>query len=200
MQITGVFARTGEAGERTGITCFIADGGSPGMTTRPIKTIRYCSPYELTFDGVKVPVENRISEGGQGFAICAAGTLGIAEAAMQIAIDWAQERQAFKPKLVDKQAIQWELADSEIELRAAKLLVYQAAYVDCQGFATETAGRIYQSLRASPRRNWRHCRAASSGGMVPGTTHQAHRRRSVRSSTHGRRSQPDKQKMRFACL
>lgn len=65
--------------------------------------------------------------------------------------------------------------------------------------ATETAGRIHRSLRASPRWNGRHCQAAS-GAMVPETTHQAHRRSpSEVQRTHGRRSQPDKQKMRFAC-
>lgn len=160
-----VFARTGEAGERGGITCFIVDGDSAGMSARPIKVIRSYSPYELTFQEVEIPVENRLGEEGQGFAICekwlvegripyAAGTLGVAQAAMDIAIDWARERQTFKSRLADKQAIQWMLADSEIELRAARLLVYQAAAKGDMGhdmklessiakvFATETAGRV----------------------------------------------------------
>jgi acyl-CoA dehydrogenase len=84
----------------------------------------------------------------------AAGTLGVAQAALEIAIDWARERKAFNSTLADKQAIQWMLADSEIELRAARLLVYQAAWKGDLGqdmklessiakvFATETAGRV----------------------------------------------------------
>ena len=160
-----VFARTGEIGERGGISCFIVDGDTPGMNARPMKVIRSYSPYELTFEDVEIPVENRLGEEGQGFAICekwlvegrvpyAAGTLGIAQAAMEIAIDWAKERKAFNSRLADKQAIQWMLADSEIELRAARLLVYQAAWKGDLGqdlkvdssiakvFATETAGRV----------------------------------------------------------
>lgn len=160
-----VFARTGEAAERGGMSCFIVDGNSPGMSAKPIKVIRSYSPYELTFQDVEVPAENRLGEEGQGFAICekwlvegripyAAATLGIAQAAMDIAIDWARQRQTFKSRLADKQAIQWMLADSEIELRAARLLVFQAAWKGDLGqdmklessiakvFATETAGRI----------------------------------------------------------
>ncbi|NYT25340.1 acyl-CoA dehydrogenase family protein [Alcaligenaceae bacterium] len=160
-----VFARTEGGDQRGGITCFIVDGDAPGMTTRPIKTIRSYSPYEINFDDVEVPVENRLGEEGLGFAICekwlvegrvpyAAATLGIAEAAMKIAVEWAKERQTFRTRLAEKQAIQWMLADSEIELRAARLLVYQAAWKGdlsqdmklessiAKVFATETAGRI----------------------------------------------------------
>jgi len=160
-----VFARTGEVGQRGGISCFIVDGETPGMTARPVKTIRSYSPFEVTFVDAEVPVENRLGEEGQGFSICekwlvegrvpyAAATLGIAQAAMDIAVDWSRERQTFGSKLADKQAIQWMLANSEIELRAARLLVYQAAWKGDLGqdmkleasiakvFATETAGRI----------------------------------------------------------
>jgi acyl-CoA dehydrogenase len=160
-----VFARTGASGDRGGISCFIVDGNAPGMSVRPIKVIRSYSPYEMTFVDVEVPVENRLGEEGQGFQMCekwlvegrvpyAAGTLGVAQAALEIAIDWARERKTFNSTLADKQAIQWMLADSEIELRAARLLVYQAAWKGDLGqdmklessiakvFATETAGRV----------------------------------------------------------
>lgn len=160
-----VFARTGDSAQRSGISCFIVDGQSLGLTCRPIKVIRSYAPYEVTLQDVKVPVENRLGEEGQGFAICekwlvegrvpyAAATLGIAEAAMKIAIEWARDRQTFKSRLADKQAIQWMLADSEIELRAARLLVYQSAWKGDLGqemklessiakvYATEAAHRI----------------------------------------------------------
>ena len=160
-----VFARTGMAGERGGISCFIVDGNSPGMSFKPIRVIRSYSPYEIHFDGVEVPAENRLGEEGQGFALCqkwlvegrvpyAAGTIGIAQAALGIAIDWAKQRRTFNSTLSEKQAIQWMLADSEIELRAARLLVYQAAWLGDAGknmkvassiakvVATETAGRV----------------------------------------------------------
>ncbi len=160
-----VFARTGEQGDRGGITCFIVDGQPPGLSMRPIPVIRSYSPYEITFKDVEIPVENRLGDEGQGFAVCekwliegrvpyAAGTIGIAQAALQIAIDWARERETFRTRLADKQAVQWMVADSEMELRAARLLVYQAAWQGDLGremkvassiakvVATETAGRV----------------------------------------------------------
>jgi len=160
-----VFARTGEQGDRGGISCFIVDGVPKGMSLRPIPVIRSYSPYELTFEDVEIPVEDRLGEEGQGFALCekwlvegrvpyAAGTVGIAQEALEIAIAWARERTTFGSKLADKQAIQWMIADSEMELRAARLLVYQAAWEGDLGremktaasiakvVGTETAGRV----------------------------------------------------------
>lgn len=161
-----VFARTGEQGDRGGITAFIVKGNPDGMSLKPIPVIRSYAPYEINFKDVEIPVEDRLGEEGQGFAICekwliegripyAAGTIGIAQAALQIAIDWARERETFRSKLADKQAIQWMIADSEMELRAARLLTYQAAWIADLGrgdlkvassiakvTATETAGRV----------------------------------------------------------
>lgn len=160
-----VFARTGSQGDRGGITCFIVDRNLPGITVRPIKVIRSYAPYEVNLQDVEVPVENRLGEEGEGFKLCekwlvegrvpyAAGTIGVAQAALEIALDWARQRRTFNSLLGEKQAIQWMLADSEIELRAARLLVYQAAWQADLGrdlkiessiakvYATETAGRV----------------------------------------------------------
>jgi len=160
-----VFARTGATGDRGGISCFIVDGKAEGLTTREIPVIRSYSPYELHFDNVAVPVENRLGDEGQGFALCekwlvegrvpyAAATLGIAQAALDIAIEWACERRTFGELLSSRQSIQWMIADSDMELRAARLLVYQAAWRGDLGqdlkveasiakvVATETAGRV----------------------------------------------------------
>lgn len=160
-----VFARTGAAGDRGGISCFIVDGNARGMSCRPIRVIRSYSPYEVSFDNVEIPAENLLGEEGRGFALCekwlvegrvpyAAATIGIAQAALEIAIDWTKQRRTFNSLLADKQAVQWMLADSEMELRAARLLVYQAAWMGDLGrnmkvessiakvVATETAGRV----------------------------------------------------------
>jgi len=160
-----VFARTGEQGQRGGITCFIIDGKPKGMVCTEIPVIRSYSPYEIQLEDVEVPVEHRLGEEGEGFALCekwlvegrvpyAAGTIGIAQESLQIAIDWAREREVFRSKLADKQAIQWMIADSEMELRAARLLVFEAARRADAGMnfkteasiakvvATETAGRV----------------------------------------------------------
>lgn len=160
-----VYARTGEQGQRGGISSFIVDSSTPGLTMKAIGVIRSYEPYELTFDNVEIPVENRLGEEGQGFQIAekwlvegrvpyAAGTIGVAQAALDLAIDWAKDRETFGKLLSERQAIQWMLADSEIELRAARLLVWQAAWKADLGqpmkvdasiakvFATETAFRV----------------------------------------------------------
>ena len=160
-----VFARTGSERNRSNITSFIVEKASKGFSLKPIPVIRSYYPYELTFEDVEVPVENRLGEEGQGFQLAetwlvharvpyAAATLGIADAALRLAIEWAKQRETFRSRLADKQAIQWMIADSEIELRAARLLVFQAAWradlgqdikIDasiCKVYATEAAGRI----------------------------------------------------------
>lgn len=160
-----VFARTGEPGKGDGISAFIVDGGTPGMTAKEIGVIRSYSPYEVNFDNVRIPVENRLGEENKGFAICqkwlvharvpyAAGVIGIAQEALKIAIEWARDRNVHKSALADKQAVQWMIADSEVELRAARLLTYQAAWNGDLGkdiktdasiaklYATEAAGRV----------------------------------------------------------
>ena len=159
-----VFARTG-AGGRGGITCFIVDGDSRGMTTKVIPVIRAFAPYEVFFDDVEVPAENRLGEEGQGFAMCekwlvdgripySAATIGVAQAAIDIAIEYSKTRETFGSKLSEKQAIQWMIADSHMELQAARLLTWQAAWRGDLGHnckveasiakvtATETAGRV----------------------------------------------------------
>ena len=159
-----VFARTGGAG-RKGVTAFIMETDTPGFTMQPIPVIRPLYPQELFFEDVRVPVENRIGAEGQGFAVVedwlvhgrvpyAAGTIGVATAALKLAIEYARDRETFGKKLATRQAIQWMIADSEIELRAARLLTYQAAWKADLGqdfkmdasiakvYATETSGRV----------------------------------------------------------
>lgn len=161
-----VFARTGEQGDRGGISCFIVEKGMPGFSWREINVIRAYSPFELTFEDAEIPAENLLGEEGKGFQLFsswtvegripyAAGTLGVAQEALEMAIDWVKQREVFKSKLADKQVIQFMIADSEMELQAARMMVYKAAMVhetgegDLRHFssmakvtATETANRV----------------------------------------------------------
>jgi acyl-CoA dehydrogenase len=160
-----VFARVGDSKSREGITSFVVDKSRKGISLSKIPVIRSYAPYEVHFDDYEVPVEDRLGEEGKGFKFAeewliharppyAAATIGIAQAALEIAIEWAKERKVFGSHLSDKQAIQWMIADSEVELRAARLLVYQAAWnadlgrdikVDAsiaKVYGTETAGRV----------------------------------------------------------
>ena len=155
-----VFARTDN-----GITCFIVDKEMEGIETRPVPVIRSYSPSEVNFVDCKVPVENLLGEEGKGFAICqkwlvhmripySANVIGIAQRALELAIDWAKQRETFRTKLADKQAVQWMIADSEVEITAARLLTYQAAWQADLGqdvkvaasmaklYSTEMAGRV----------------------------------------------------------
>ena len=160
-----VYARTGALDSRAGISAFIVDANAPGLTRRPIGVMSSYSPYELHFDNVEVPAENLIGAEGAGFALAgsflvagrigyAAGPIGIAQAALQLAVEWVREREVFGTTLAEMQGIQWMIADSEIELRASRLLMYQAAWnadlgrdvkVDasiCKLYGTETAFRV----------------------------------------------------------
>ena len=160
-----VFARTGDEGDRGGISCFIVDRNVPGLKIRPIPVIRSYEPFEVHFENVRIPVENRLGAEGEGFQVCqkwlvharvpyAAGVIGVAHEALRLAVDWVRQRKTFKSHLSDKQAVQWMIADSEMELQAARLLTYQAAWRADLGHdikieasiakvtATETAGRV----------------------------------------------------------
>jgi len=160
-----VFARTGPSKGRDGVTSFIVEKKFKGFSYKPIPVIRSYFPYEINFEDCEVPEDNRLGNEGEGFKLAetwlvharipyAAAVIGVAQAALQLAIDWTRQRETFGSKLADKQAIQWMIADSEIELRAARLLVYQAAWrgdlgqdikIDasiCKVYATEIAGKV----------------------------------------------------------
>ncbi|MEU2003972.1 acyl-CoA dehydrogenase family protein [Rhodococcus sp. NPDC019627] len=132
-----VYARTGEG--RSGISCFIVEKDTPGMSFHRIGVMASFAPYELHFDDVRIPVDNLIGEEGRGFALAsdflvhgriiyAAGPIGIAQTALDMACRWAKDREVFGGTLADKQGVQWMLVDCEVELRAARLLMYQAAW------------------------------------------------------------------------
>lgn len=160
-----LYARTGDQGDKGGISCFILDANAPGLTKRPIGVMTSYSPFELHFDNVEIPVENRIGADGQGFSLAreylvhsripyTAAPIGIAQYALAITIEWVKQRQTFGKKLSERQGVQWMIADSEIELRSARLLMYQAAWkadlgqdvrIDasiCKLTGTETAFRV----------------------------------------------------------
>ncbi|MES2096573.1 MAG: acyl-CoA dehydrogenase family protein [Pseudomonadota bacterium] len=134
-----VYARTGEPGRRDGISCFIVETDTPGLTRTPIPVLIANSPNELHFDNARIPTANRIGEEGAGFALAdefltrgrityGAGPIGIAEEALRLTIEWAKERRVFGGLLADKQGAQWMLADCRIALDAARLLTYRAAW------------------------------------------------------------------------
>jgi acyl-CoA dehydrogenase len=160
-----LYARTGEQGDRNGISCFIIDPNQPGLTRRKVGVMTSYSPYEMFFENFEIPVENRIGAEGQGLRLAtdflvksripySAGPIGIAQQALDLTIEWCKERETFGTTLAKRQGVQWMIADSAIELRSARLLMYQAAWnadlgrdvrTDasiCKITATETAFRV----------------------------------------------------------
>ena len=135
-----VFARSDKAKGRAGISCFIVEQGTPGFTALPIRTIRTSSvPTDVVFEDCKLPAENLIGEEGQGLDLAfdllvkqrfpySACNLGVAVAAQRLAIAHAKQRSTFGAPLSQRQAIQWMLADAEVEIRAARWLIWEGAW------------------------------------------------------------------------
>ncbi len=126
---------------RGGITCFMVDMKSSGVTLeRQWPTMMGDAPWEIVFENVRVPAANVIGEVGQGFSLAqkwiqegrirghGAWPLGIAQRALDMMIDYAHDRVTFGRPLAERQAIQFMVADSAMELHAARLLVYECAW------------------------------------------------------------------------
>ena len=135
-----VFTRTDPGAGRGGITAFIIEKGTPGFTPRPFKVLRTSAlPNVVHFEDCRIPVAQRLGPEGGGLSLCmdlltglrfpySACNVGIGVAALRMAIDHAKQRKTFGELLARRQAIQWMLADSEVELRAARWLIWDGAW------------------------------------------------------------------------
>ena len=161
-----VFVRTDAAKGRAGISCFIIDKGTPGFTAKPIRTIRTVAvPNEVVLEDCRVPAENLLGEEGRGLHLCldlltrlrfpySACNLGVAVAAHRMAVAHAKQRETFGVPLYQRQAIQWMLADAEVELRATRWLIWEGAWKADRGedarveasiaklYSSEVLGRV----------------------------------------------------------
>jgi len=138
-----VFVKTDPAAGSRGITAFIVERALPGLTvSRPERKmgIKSSEAVVLSFDRCRVPARNRLGEEGQGFKIAmleldagrigvGAQAVGIAQAALERALRYAREREAFGKPIAEFQAVQWMLADMAVRVEAARLLVYRAAWL-----------------------------------------------------------------------
>jgi acyl-CoA dehydrogenase len=126
-------------GSHGGISCFLVDMDTPGVKiTARYETMMGDRPSEIVFDNVRVPASHRVGGEGEGFKLGqqwigvgrikhGARALGVAERCLEMATSYAKQRVTFGRPLADRQAIQFMLVDSYVELQAARLLVYQAA-------------------------------------------------------------------------
>ena len=150
-----VFAKTDpEAGAR-GVSAFIVDTKSPGLSVsspEQLMGIRGAHAFEVSFNDVFVPMNCRLGAEGSGFRTAmkvldnsrldvAATSLGLAQAALDAAAQWARDRKVGGEPLAKKQGIQWMLADMKLRLEASWGLTLQAT-------ALRTAGRNFTQQSA----------------------------------------------------
>jgi alkylation response protein AidB-like acyl-CoA dehydrogenase len=141
-----LFARTDlDTPGPKGVSAFIVDGGAVEVTREEEKLgLNSSSTVDLVIDGAEVGRDRLLHEEGKGFTVAmatldggrigiAAQALGIAQAAYDVAREYALERRQFGKRIADFQAIQWKLADMATELDAARLLVYRAAWLKQEG-------------------------------------------------------------------
>ncbi|MCY4021173.1 MAG: acyl-CoA dehydrogenase family protein [Chloroflexi bacterium] len=142
-----IFAKTDlEAGHR-GMTCFIVDRETPGLSVgKKFDKLgqRASDTAEIVFDNVEVPEDNIVGQVGQGFYIAmqvfdysrpgvAAAAVGLQRRALEESIRYAEEREAFGVPIYQHQAVGHKIADMAINYEAARLLAWQAAWQVDQG-------------------------------------------------------------------
>jgi len=151
-----VFARTGGAGAH-GISAFVAER-VPGLVVGkeiPKMGLHSSSTVELAFDGLRLPAESMLGEEGGGLAVAlrtldagriviAGQACGIAQAALDLAVDYASQRTAFGGPIARFQGVQFPLADIAARLDAARLLTRHAA-------ASADAGLPHSALGAKAK-------------------------------------------------
>jgi alkylation response protein AidB-like acyl-CoA dehydrogenase len=170
-----VFAKTDpEAGAR-GVTAFLIEPTAPGFRIARLEDkmgLRLSTSGELVLENCRVPADQRLGEEGAGLKIAlqaldggrvgiAAQAVGLAQGALELAVAYARQRQAFGRPIAEFQAIQWKLADMRMMVEAARLLTWRAAWVRDHGgaplglcasqaklYASETANRVvYEAVQ-----------------------------------------------------
>jgi alkylation response protein AidB-like acyl-CoA dehydrogenase len=163
-----VIAVTDRSKAHRGISAFIVEHGTPGMTPGRKENklgMRASDTSEVIFTDCRIPASQLLGQEGQGFVntlqVLDAGRIGIAalsvglaQGAYEAARDYALERRQFGQPIAAFQAIQWKLADAATRIEAARLLTYRAAYLKDTGvrmtreasmaklFASETAVKV----------------------------------------------------------
>jgi|SRR3954447_754711 len=157
-----VMAVTDRARGSKGISAFIVDRGTPGMTPGKKEDklgMRASDTSEVLFENCRIPSDQLLGEEGQGFVntmqVLDAGRIGIAalavglaQGAYEAALSYARDRKAFGKAISSFQAIQWKLADAATKIEAARLMTYHAAYLKERGARTtleSSMAKLYAS-------------------------------------------------------
>ncbi len=149
-----LFARTSVDKGRGGITCFIVDTDMEGFHVRRVVHSLRSTHYatELQLENLRVPASNILGQLNKGFSIAndrltrqripyAAGCIGVAINAQEMAVDYVKVRETFGDLLATRQSIQWMIVDNEIDIRTARFVTLDAAARADRGepFRTEAA-------------------------------------------------------------
>ena len=157
-----VMAVTDRGAGAKGISAFIVEHGTPGMTPGRKEDklgMRASDTSEVLFENCRVAADHVLGEEGQGFVQAmqvldagrigiAALSVGLAQGAYEAALRYSQERKAFGKPISGFQAIQWKLADNATRIEAARLLTYRAAYLKDRGVRTtleSSMAKLYAS-------------------------------------------------------
>ena len=142
-----IFAKTDPSKKHKGISCFIVERDFEGVTTRAIQGklgIRAGNTGEVFLDDVRVPVENRVGEEGEGFKIAmsaldngrftvAAGACGLIRACLEASVKYCHERKTFGKEIGRHQLVQQMIAKMSRNLDISRLLVYRAGWLKNEG-------------------------------------------------------------------
>lgn len=135
-----VMAKTDKEKGSRGISAFLVDMDAPGVTILgKAQTLMDDEPCDIAFENVRVPAWKRIGAEGEGFKIAqdwinhgrirhGARALGVMERCLELAAKYATQRVTFGKPLAERQAVQWMLVDSYMELQALRLMVYRTAW------------------------------------------------------------------------
>jgi acyl-CoA dehydrogenase len=160
---TMVFAVTDkEKGADGGVTCFLVDREA-GWTSASIPTMGQWGPASLSFQDVRVPHSAILGEEGRGFALAMkwigkgrfmlpARALGSCERLVEMAMEQARNRVTFGEPIANRQAIQWMIADSAVEIEALRWLVITAAWQVDNGIdsrQSQSMAKLYGGVQAN---------------------------------------------------
>ncbi|KAK4010718.1 hypothetical protein OUZ56_019848 [Daphnia magna] len=146
-EATVVFATTDKSLKHKGISAFVVPKPTPGLSLGKKEDklgIRGSSTCNLIFEDCSIPKENMLGKPGYGFKIAmstldggrvgiAAQALGIGQAALDCAVDYASKRKAFGQSITKLQSIQNKIADMALQLESARLLTWRAAALQDEG-------------------------------------------------------------------
>jgi acyl-CoA dehydrogenase len=155
---TVVFAKSDPRGGSRGMSAFIVPMDSPGVTIeKHLDKMgqRATDTSAFALQGVRVPIENRLGDEGDGFKIAMAtldftrpgtaiGAVGVAQAAYEHAVGYAKQRVTFDVPIAMHQGVNFMIADMATEIEAARLLSWQAAWMLDQGFGRKAT--LYSSF------------------------------------------------------